>query len=148
VSDNPKSFEHVFVAEEFAAREALCTIMNRLVAMGLAEDQMGGAEIVLAEAVNNIVEHAYAGMEPGEIRLNARFEGPHLLLQIEDWGRALPDGELPEGQPADLTGPMDDLPEGGFGWFMIRTLTRDISYARSEGCNRLCLTFDLIPPGS
>lgn len=146
MTNHPSSFDHVFVAEEFAARDALCTVMKRLRGMGLAQEQMGGVEIALAEVVNNIVEHAYAGLEPGCIRLNAVFEDKQLKLRIEDQGHPLPGGELPEGRPADVSVALGDLPEGGFGWFMIRTLTREITYLREDGQNRLFLSFDLIPP--
>jgi serine/threonine-protein kinase RsbW len=33
----------------------------------------------------------------------------------------------------------DDLPEGGFGWYLIRTLARDVRYDRNGVTN--CLTF-------
>lgn len=146
MTHQPSSFDHQFLAEEFAARDALCAVMKRLREMGLAEDQMGGVEIALAEVVNNIVEHAYADLDPGDIFLNAQFEDDQLKVHIKDRGHPLPDGELPEGRPADVSGAVDDLPEGGFGWFMIRTLARDIRYRREDGCNRLFLSFDLIPP--
>jgi serine/threonine-protein kinase RsbW len=32
-----------------------------------------------------------------------------------------------------------DLPEGGFGWFLIKDLAKDVVYARVEGENRLQL---------
>ena len=44
-----------------------------------------------------------------------------------------PAGRLPDGADCALV----DLPEGGFGWHLIRTLTRDLAYVRSGGCNRL-----------
>lgn len=139
-------FTHVFNATELDAREALCSIVPSLRDLGVAEEQVGGVEIALSEAVNNIVEHAYHGLEPGEIRVLAEFEAERLRLRISDHGHPLPDGKLPEGKPADISGPVSDLPEGGFGWFMIRTLARDICYVRQNGQNHLHLVFDLIPP--
>ena len=49
----------------------------------------------------------------------------------------MPDGGPPKGHPAELGVDMQDLPEGGFGWFLIRTLTTDLRYRREAGRNRL-----------
>ncbi len=122
--------------------------MTKLRGIGLADEQTGGIEIVLAEVVNNIVEHAYEGLPPGQVLVSGKAAKGTLQLQVADQGKALPDGRLPAGKPADVSGPVSDLPEGGFGWFMIRTLTRDIRYRRDGGSNRLDLTFDLIPPAA
>lgn len=146
VSSDQSGFTQVFPATELDARDALCGMMTRLRSMGLAEEQIGGIEIALAEVVNNVVEHAYDGLFPGDVQVEACLDLSELTLHVTDRGHALPDGQLPEGKPADLSGVIDDLPEGGFGWFMIRTLTRDIRYNRDDGKNHLHLTFDLVPP--
>jgi serine/threonine-protein kinase RsbW len=46
-------------------------------------------------------------------------------------GLCLPAGKF---QPLD---DLADLPEGGFGWYLIRSLTEELSYRRSNGINRL-----------
>ena len=43
---------------------------------------------------------------------------------------------------ADQDAPQD-LPEGGFGWFLIRSLTRDLTYLREDGYNMLCFCVDV-----
>jgi serine/threonine-protein kinase RsbW len=37
----------------------------------------------------------------------------------------------------------DDLPEGGFGWFLIRELTKDLQYVRHEDQNRLTFSIPI-----
>lgn len=145
MTDKRTVFTHTFTATEYEARRALCGIMTKIRAAGLAEEQIGGVEIVLAEVVNNIVEHAYHGLRPGDIVVSGITNPKLLELRITDGGKPLPGGRLPEGKPADVTGSVADLPEGGFGWFMIRTLARDIRYKRDKGCNILQISFDLIP---
>lgn len=105
----------------------------------LAEADRGAAEIVLAEVLNNVVEHAYAGAA-GEIELTIRVAGGGLDCTVMDDGRPMPGGEAPEGKAGDLLGGAD-LPEGGFGWLLIRALTRELTYRRIGGRN--CLTFRL-----
>ncbi len=136
---------HRFSATELEARTALCSIMADIRSRELAEEQVAAVEIALAEVVNNVVEHAYSGIPPGEIQVEFGFCSGALRIGVSDHGNPLPDGKLPEGNPADVSGPLDEMPEGGFGWFMIRTLAREIHYIRENGCNHLELTFDLIP---
>ncbi|MET4100938.1 serine/threonine-protein kinase RsbW [Roseovarius sp. MBR-78] len=130
-------------ASEMSVRGLLSALRARLRAHGLPEAACGTVEIVLAEALNNIVEHAYAGTDRGEIRLHARLGPGKLICTLSDRGAALPAQGLPEGRLPEIGPAQDTLPEGGFGWFLIRSLTRDIRYSRDAGGNRLTLSFDL-----
>ena len=60
-------------------------------------------------------------------------------FRIEDTGRPMPGGETPLGQAANLDVDLEDLPEGGFGWFLIRDLAKDVNYSRADGTNVLDL---------
>jgi serine/threonine-protein kinase RsbW len=106
----------------------------------LAEDDRGTVELVLAEVLNNVAEHAYAGGSgPVEVGLCATPLG--IACRIIDRGLAMPNGRLPQGG-LPSAGP-GDLPEGGFGWHLIRSLTADLTYARSAGQNRLSFLIPL-----
>jgi len=59
-----------------------------------------------------------------------------LDCRVLDDGRPMPEGRLPCGRE-DWPTARDQLPEGGFGWFLIRTLAMDLCYNRIEGRNRL-----------
>jgi serine/threonine-protein kinase RsbW len=103
----------------------------------LDEGPQGMAELVLAEVLNNIAEHAYAGAEGG-IDLSLRLSGGMVWCEVVDQGAAMPGGNPPAGvlpQTVDLA--LDDLPEGGFGWHLIRSLTQGLTYARSGDRNHL-----------
>lgn len=105
----------------------------------LTNDARGTAEIVIAEALNNIVEHAYSTTE-GEIELSLKWSEGKLSVLITDRGQPMPGGNLPEGLlPAADT---NDLPEGGFGWFLIRELSQDLQYCRADGRNHLFFRLD------
>jgi serine/threonine-protein kinase RsbW len=105
---------------------------------GLAAEVRGRLEIVLAEVLNNIVEHAYRDGS-GPISLQIARKGQVLCFRVEDQGHPMPDGNLPRGELPTAEGP-DGPSEGGFGWFLIRSLTEGLSYCRCEGVNRLCFT--------
>ena len=97
-------------------------------------DLRGRIEIVLAEVLNNIVEHAYAERQ-GEITIEVSKGPAGIGCRILDTGAAMPGLALPEGTLAPHD--PDDLPEGGFGWFLIRSLTEDLRYSRQSGMNEL-----------
>ena len=133
-----------FVATEANARKGIGVIMARLAAEGLPAETLGSVEIVLAEAVNNIVEHAYCGVAPGDVQVTYAVTPDALTMTFVDHGAAFPHGILPPGRPADLSVSRESLPEGGFGWLLIRELTNDLTYDRHNGYNKLSVRFDLI----
>ncbi|EBA08206.1 anti-sigma B factor, putative [Sagittula stellata E-37] len=96
-------------------------------------------EIVVAEVLNNIVEHAYADGCAGTISLHLTFRPDSLRAEFRDTGVAMPGHTPPKGMAANLDVPIADLPEGGFGWHLIRTLVTDLDYSCTEGTNRLAL---------
>lgn len=55
----------------------------------LTPDQRGTVEVVLAEVLNNIAEHAYAG-GPGKITVTLGLIGAGLACQVIDDGGAMP----------------------------------------------------------
>lgn len=132
-------------ADTLAVREALVRICDALLQRGEREEDLGTVQIVLAEVLNNIVEHAYAGQEAGaeiEIALSRAPEG--LWCHVVDQGRQMPGDSLPEGNLPPFSA--DDLPEGGFGWHLIRLLSQDLAYRRSEGRNHLTFRLGGLPP--
>lgn len=132
-------------ADPLAVRHGLQQLLADPLLAGQGADLRDRLEIVLAEVLNNIVEHAYAG-QPGPIRLRLRSGAAGLHVLAEDEGRAMP----PQGLPAGRMPPSAAAPEGGFGWCLIRALSRDLGYWRGPGCNRLRLVVpfnDAVHPG-
>ena len=136
-------FKQSFMATELEARGAIAEVSARLRRSGLSSDRADEVEIALAEAINNVVEHGYAELEPGMIRLLCSLRAASLDIRICDAGTPLPENRLPPGLAADVSVARADLPEGGFGWFLIRELTSDIRYDRCGLVNNLSLRFDL-----
>jgi serine/threonine-protein kinase RsbW len=93
--------------------------------------------------VNNIVERAYREREDGDVNVRYCLADGALRFRVVDAGEGFPQGRLPAGDLPDLAVATTDLPEGGFGWNLIRTLTSDVSYCRRAGYNDLALRFDL-----
>lgn len=131
------SLRVILPSTPMGVRKGLCEINAALLDAGYTTEECGTVEIVLAEVLNNVVEHAYA--VPGDDLIALRI-GPAqagLTFLVEDRGREMPEGGPPLGQVADASTDLLNLPEGGFGWFIIREVARDVEYRREEGCNKM-----------
>lgn len=133
----------VFPGDPQSVRRALRRAMTAFRAMSIPDEHSGVAEIVLAEVLNNIVEHAYAEHGRGVVELGVRPVPGALAFTIRDDGLPMTGGAVPKGHPPDLSVPLDDLPEGGFGWLMIHDLTRDLRYRRIGNRNELTFLLDV-----
>lgn len=125
------------------AQTAIRATLNRLAGAGISHEIRENVQIVLTEIVNNVVEHAYQGASAGPIGIEYRISIAALHITVTDRGRGFPGGVLPDNGEIDLTCPRASLPEGGFGWPLIRRLTSHIIYVRNRGQNRLDLWFNL-----
>lgn len=116
-------------------REGLRGLMTCPLVRDLSEDCLGTTELVLAEALNNVVEHAYARY-PGQIEVEVQRDPDQLRFHIRDQGLPMPGATPPSGRLPEAVD-FDDLPEGGFGWFLIRSLAQDLAYRRDGERNHL-----------
>ena len=134
----------IFPSDPLAVRSALGGVLQGLSYLGLSPDLKGTLELVLAEALNNVVEHAHAGRGDGAIEVRVAHDAlegaPILVCELIDDGAPMPGDGLPT--PPDLGTEIADLPEGGFGWMLIRELARDVNYARCGERNRLRFHLD------
>lgn len=130
-------FWRCFTASDCSTRGVLADLVADLSDAGLAAEDLFNAELVLAEVLNNVAEHAYAeGGGPVELRVEVRHAG--LACMVADRGRPLPAGVVPNPE-LPLIAPPDHLPEGGFGWHIIRCLTCDMAYCTDGEWNRLSM---------
>ncbi len=133
-------FEVSVTSGDLAAREALQKVMKALDPLALDPEEASTVELVLAEALNNIVEHAYPDPQTaGPIHIKCRHHADGLHFRVHDIGLAMPDGRAPVGGNISHDVPIDDLPEGGFGWFLIQDLAKDVQYDRVGEENQLNL---------
>ncbi|MEM8555549.1 MAG: ATP-binding protein [Pseudomonadota bacterium] len=138
--------EAKLVASNAKVSEFLSTLDQKLAPLSLDEDTLGSVQIVFGEVLNNIVEHAYNDAGCGDIVLCIGREADRIVVQVEDFGRAMPNGELPEKRQADLDVDIQLLPEGGFGWFLIHELVENLTYTRRD--NRNLVSFEMCLVGN
>lgn len=134
-----------FAADFDEVRKAIAEAMEALAPLGLDGEKEGAIQILLAEALNNVVEHAYPPGTSGNVTLILRARQSGLMIEIRDRGRPMPEGRAPVGRhPSSRL--VQYPPEGGFGWFLIRELASDLVYDRRDGENYLIFRMALARP--
>lgn len=136
--------DETFPADFRWVRRWIQKTVDALAATGVPLEDTSSVEIVLAEALNNVVEHAYPDAKGGSIRLVVRRRNNALMVEITDKGRPMPQGRAPIGNhPMTEFHQHDPMPEGGYGWFLIREIVRDLVYDRREDENLLLFRIKL-----
>jgi anti-sigma regulatory factor (Ser/Thr protein kinase) len=92
--------------------------------------------LVLEEAVVNIINYAYPKEEHQSIYLSARLREGSIVLILTDTGKEFDPTKAPE---ADVTLSADEREIGGLGIFLIRQIMNEVRYERIDGKNILTL---------
>lgn len=109
----------------------------------ISKDKTIDIQIVLAEALNNVIEHGFSHDLTGNIDVRLEQYQKNVTLIIVDNGKPyLPPGAA--SNPLIAATKTNDLPEGGFGWFLIQEITNSYDYVRRDQKNQLKLQFDYI----
>ncbi|MBM7066020.1 ATP-binding protein [Actibacterium sp. 188UL27-1] len=133
----PTQIERQLQSNAQDVRQTLTDLFAELRASQIGDDALATAETVLAEVLNNVVEHAYEERDGGKIFVTIAVDNLGLSCTVADHGKAMPNNEVPGGAAPDASGPLETLPEGGFGWFLIHSLTEDLTYTRLSSQNVL-----------
>jgi serine/threonine-protein kinase RsbW len=117
-------------------RALLAALMDDLGRIGVTARALRDAEIVLAEVLNNIVEHAYAG-RGGWVEVTLRLAPGLVTVRLRDGGRrhSGPPPGAPGRRAHQAAGRTPA--EGGYGLPIVRALARRVRHARRERENRL-----------
>lgn len=104
----------------------------------------GDALIVLAEVLNNLVEHGRAADGHG-IELCLRPADAMLLCEVHDPFVSFDPTCAIRDAPDLSNATTDMLPEGGFGLMLLNALAVDVSYTSHQGHNCLSLKIPVTP---
>jgi len=101
----------------------------------------GHLELILTEALNNVVEHAYEEKPDGNILIELEKVNINTVIKITDQGIAAPGTVITEGSALPNE---NKLPEGGWGLCLIQALADTVEYVRRPDHNTLILTKTVI----
>ena len=107
--------------------------------INVSKGRRENAQIVLAEVLNNIVEHAYGPDRGGFIKVQIEKVDAALAFTIHDFGRPMKDQKLPQPKTPVLSKEREDLSEGGYGSYIVQLLCEKLDYVRNGDENVLTL---------
>ena len=104
--------------------------------LNLTPDLVFNLNLVLEEAVSNVILYAYPKGEQQEISLSANVSDNNLVFVLTDSGKEFDPTQAPD---ADITLSAEERQIGGLGIFLIRQIMNQIEYQRIDGKNVLTL---------
>jgi serine/threonine-protein kinase RsbW len=107
--------------------------------LALSDDKLGQLELMMVEAVNNVIEHAYQLQAGNDVHVRVEYSPQEVHLIISDQGQSMPDELHTEAYMPDP----EDLPEGGWGMGLIHALADSIRYIRDARGNHLYVSKQL-----
>ncbi|MCU0426747.1 MAG: ATP-binding protein [Candidatus Kapabacteria bacterium] len=134
-------FVHLSGNGDFDHVRLLGVAVRAIAETALAPSDAAQLEIAVVEACNNIVEHAYANTK-GIITVDIFLTDQKFVVNLRDTGKAMVDAHQIKDSTAldfDIDN-LDDLPEGGFGMFLMDTIVDERKYFSENGINTLTLT--------
>jgi serine/threonine-protein kinase RsbW len=112
-----------------ALREALPLVRDFIADVCLRHDVPRDACFALTVAADevcaNVVEHGYAGMPAGRIRVAVELEAGEMRVIVSDQGRSFAPEEAPR---PDLGLGWRERPVGGLGWHLVRSLVDGVDH--------------------
>ncbi|MEL7211018.1 MAG: ATP-binding protein [Pseudomonadota bacterium] len=133
-------------SSEHGVRALLARLMPMLPGWGIPDEDAMTIELVLAETLNNIAEHAFPTEDDAFIAVHLWVVGNQFHVKVRDAGLPMPGLTLPSGTLPNPDVARADLPEGGFGWFLIRSQTDALEYRREGAGNHLSYSIRLSLP--
>ncbi|MBE6301623.1 MAG: ATP-binding protein [Parabacteroides distasonis] len=107
---------------------------------GLPADLVFNLNLVLEEAVSNVILYAYPEGEEHEVLLSAKKIADKLIFVLTDSGKEFDPTKMEE---VDVTLSAEERPIGGLGIFLIRQIMNTVEYQRIDGQNVLTLSKNL-----
>lgn len=108
--------------------------------LSLPADLTFNLNLVLEEAVSNVIRYAYPTDVKNDISLTARLTDNNLIFTLTDSGEEFDPTQVPD---ADVTLSAEDRNIGGLGIFLIRNIMNRVEYQRIEGRNIFTLTKEI-----
>lgn len=92
--------------------------------LGFSPQQVFETNVAMAEALTNVIRHAYGGPSDQQIIVEASWTDDRITISIQDFGQRF--------DPAQHGTPDLDRPaEGGYGIFLMRRFMDEVTYDHS-----------------
>ena len=129
--------KQLVLKNEIAEISKLASFIDELgEAWNLPTELVFNLNLVLEEAVSNVILYAYPEGETQEISLSVNLTDNNLVFLLTDSGKEFDPTQAPE---ADVTLSAEERQIGGLGIFLIRQIMNTVEYQRIDGKNVLTL---------
>lgn len=134
--------QHLFEATFNDAYQDFDSILEAVAkiaaAAGLDKAALFQIDGAAAEAVANIVQHAYRGLEGARVKLEIEQDESGLQVILTDWGKPFDPSQVPE---IDVRAQLAAGKRGGLGLYMMRRFVDRVEYGTNpDGSNFVRLT--------
>jgi anti-sigma regulatory factor (Ser/Thr protein kinase) len=93
-------------------------------------------DLVLSEAVTNVIENAYEDGAEHEIEVTLQYDAPLVKVQVCDDGLPF---DPTQSEEVQLPKKLEDATEGGLGIHLMRSYTKEFTYQRLGDRNLLTM---------
>ncbi|MBC8081203.1 MAG: anti-sigma B factor RsbW [Gorillibacterium sp.] len=123
------------------ARLTLYGISNK---MGFSYEDIEDMKVAIAEACNNVVLHAYQGVDKGTIDINFEMSETKLIITVSDNGASFDYEPIAEHLTPHHNKSLDEITAGGLGIYLMQALMDQVDVKSDKGTT-LILTKYLQP---
>jgi anti-sigma regulatory factor (Ser/Thr protein kinase) len=113
----PAILENIPKAMDCVARSAR--------AAGMDEQTTHQIQLAVDEACANVVAHAYAGMQAGQMEISCTLEDQAFVVRVRDWGQSLDPDAIDD---PDIDAPLEERSLGGLGLYLIRQYMDQVEF--------------------
>jgi serine/threonine-protein kinase RsbW len=136
-----KKVKHIIIENQISELSRLAEEIEKLAERWeLPQALAMNINLVLEEAVSNIIFYAFTDAEIHKIRVTISSGNNRLIIKITDDG--IPFNPLAHQAP-DITSTAEERTVGGLGIFLISQIMDELHYLRKENQNILTLTKSL-----
>jgi len=101
---------------------------------GVPPDRVRRTRLVVEELIVNIIQHAFEAETEHTIVLTLRTEPGRVVVTTDDDGKPFDPREAP---PPPLGRPIEEQSVGGYGVYLVKSMTKSLEYKRAGGKNRV-----------
>jgi sigma-B regulation protein RsbU (phosphoserine phosphatase) len=125
----PAKYDQLDAIREFAAQAARDA--------GMDDSAIYAVQLSMDEACTNVIEHAYEGVDGGEIECTCDSDNKNLTIIIHDHGKSFDPSTI---ALPNLDSDLDSRPVGGLGVFLMKKLMDEVRFeAMGESGNVLTM---------
>lgn len=100
-------------------------------------------ETCVVEAINNCIKHAYQNLPGNSVEVVISLFIDRITFQVCDYGKSMEIEDFEKQKRKELDfdpDVLEQLPEGGMGLYVIRSVMEQVEYCSAGGRNVLTMT--------